>query len=147
MATEVAPSSLADQVGLVREAFARAGRGGPFTIAVHLPTFAWHGDDAWELVRRHHWYITWKYDDMDGARHRGGDPPEPPAIDAELDDRLRRQIVMGTPEDVVEHVHELVEAAGGDLHYIARLYYPGMTLDIQREAMRIFAEEVAPALR
>ncbi len=147
MATEVTPSSLAHQVELAREAFARAGREGPFAVAVHLPTFAWHGDDAWELVRRHHWYITWKYDDMDEARHRAGDPPEPPEIDAELEEQLRGQIVMGTPGEVVERIRALAEAAGGDLHYIARLYYPGMAPDVQREAIRIFAEEVAPALR
>lgn len=147
MATEVTPSSLADQVELARDAFARAGREGPFTVAVHLPTFVWHGDDAWELVRRYHWYISWKYDDMDDARHRVGDPPEPPEIDADLDEQLGEQIVMGTPGDVVERIRELEKAAGGDLHYIARLYYPGLAPDVQREAMRIFAEEVAPALR
>ena len=79
---------------------------------MHLPTFAWHGDDAWELVRRHHSYVAWKYDDMDDARHRAGDPPEPPEIDAELEKDLREQIVMGTPEDVADHIRELEEAAG-----------------------------------
>ena len=147
IAGDVTAAALASQAELAREAFAQAGRDGPFTIAVHLPTFAWHGDDAWELVRGHHWYITWKYDDMDDSRHRAGDPPVPPDIDAELDGQLREQIVIGRPEHVAEQIRELEEAAGGDLHYIARLYYPGMAPDVQREAIRVFAEEVAPALR
>jgi len=33
------------------------------------------------------------------------------------------------------------------LHFIADLYWPGMDPQLQREAMRIFAEEVAPLLR
>ena len=114
---------------------------------MHLPTFAWPGDDAWELVRPYHWYVSWKYDDMDGARHRRGGPPPAPEIDDPLDRSLRDQIVMGRPAEVAGRIRELADAAGGDLHYIARLYYPGMAPEVQREAMRIFAEEVAPALR
>lgn len=147
MATEVTPASLASQVEIAREAHANAGRDEEFAIAVHLPTFAWHGDDAWDLVRPHHWYITWKYDDMDGAHHRRGDPLSAPEIDAALDASLRDQIVIGTPAEVAGRIRELADAAGGDLHYIARLYFPGLALDVQREAMRIFAEEVAPTLR
>ena len=39
------------------------------------------------------------------------------------------------------------EAAGGDLHFVAQLYWPGMPYERQREAMRVFAERVAPLLR
>jgi alkanesulfonate monooxygenase SsuD/methylene tetrahydromethanopterin reductase-like flavin-dependent oxidoreductase (luciferase family) len=147
MATEVTPASLASQVEIAREAHANAGRDEQFAIAVHLPTFAWHGDDAWDLVRPHHWYITWKYDDMDGAHHRRSDPLPAPEIYAAQDASLRDQIVIGTPAEVAGRIRELADAAGGDLHYIARLYFPGLALDVQREAMRIFAEEVAPTLR
>jgi alkanesulfonate monooxygenase SsuD/methylene tetrahydromethanopterin reductase-like flavin-dependent oxidoreductase (luciferase family) len=84
---------------------------------------------------------------MDEGRHRRGRPSPAPEIDAELDASLRRQIVIGTPEEVAGRIRELVDAAGGSLHYIARLYFPGLPLDVQRETMRIFAEEVAPALR
>lgn len=144
MATEVTPAALAEQVAIARAAHAGDG---PFEIAVHLPTFAWHGDDAWEIVRPHHWYVSWKYDDMDGARHRAHEGPPPPEIDETLDASLREQIMLGTPEQVAERIRSLVDAAGGNLHYIARLYFPGLAPDVQREAVRVFAEEVAPALR
>lgn len=147
MATEVTPESLREQVALAREAHSAAGRDDSLTIAVHLPTFSWHGDDAWDLVRSHHRYIAWKYDDMDQARHRAGDPPAPPEIGEELDAQMREQIVLGEPDEVADRIRELARAAGGDLHYIARLYFPGMPFDVQREAMRVFAEEVAPRLR
>jgi alkanesulfonate monooxygenase SsuD/methylene tetrahydromethanopterin reductase-like flavin-dependent oxidoreductase (luciferase family) len=84
---------------------------------------------------------------MAGARGRGGEPPPAPPIDERLDAELREQIVMGTPDEVGARIRELAEAAGGDVHYIARLYFPGMAPDVQREAMRIFAEEVIPKLR
>lgn len=147
MATEVTPATLREQVETARRARDEAGREGPFTISVHLPTFAWHGEDGWDLVRDPHRYVGWKYEDMDGARARTGAPPAPPPIDADLDTQLREQIVFGSPDEVAERIRALADAAGGDLHYIARLYFPGMPFDVQREALRIFAEEVAPQLR
>jgi alkanesulfonate monooxygenase SsuD/methylene tetrahydromethanopterin reductase-like flavin-dependent oxidoreductase (luciferase family) len=144
MATEVTPAELAEQVAIARAARADEG---PFEISVHVPTFPWHGEDAWEIVRPHHWYVSWKYDDMDEARHRVDEGPPPPEIDDALDEALRAQIALGTPEQVIDRIRELVDAAGGNLHYIARLYFPGLAPDVQREVMRVFAEEVAPAFR
>lgn len=147
MATEVTPQTFAAQVAIAREAHAAAGREAPLAIAVHVPTFAWHGEDAWELIRPFHHYMGWKYEDMDGARGQAGDPPAAPAIDENLDAALREQIVFGTPARVAAQIRALAGTAGGDLHFIARLYFPGLPFDVQREAMRIFAEEVAPLVR
>jgi alkanesulfonate monooxygenase SsuD/methylene tetrahydromethanopterin reductase-like flavin-dependent oxidoreductase (luciferase family) len=147
MATEVTPESLGAQVESATRAHADAGRDGSLTISVHLPTFAWHGEDAWDIVRAPHHYISWKYDDMDGARGRVGDPSPPPPLDPATETALRQQIVLGRPEKVAARIQEFAAAAGADLHFIARLYFPGLAPDVQREAMRIFAEEVAPLLR
>jgi alkanesulfonate monooxygenase SsuD/methylene tetrahydromethanopterin reductase-like flavin-dependent oxidoreductase (luciferase family) len=51
---------------------------------------------------------------------------------------------MGTPEQVAEQVDAYRRAAGGDVHWIARSYFPGLPWDIQLETMRLFAEEVVP---
>lgn len=147
MATEVTASSLAEQVAMARDAYAAAGRKGDLDVSVHLPTFAWTGDDAWERVRDHHRYVVWKYDDMDRARGRTGSPPPPPPFTVGEEAELRKQILFGHPDDVAEQIAALRDAAGGELHYIARLYWPGMDPGIQREAMAIFAEEVIPKLR
>lgn len=147
MATEVTPSSLAEQVAIARDAHAAAGREGDLAISLHTPTFAWRGDDAWERVRDHHRYVAWKYDDMEHARSRAGPPAPPPALEPEEEQALREQILVGRPEDVAERIGALGDAAGGDLHYIARLYWPGMDPAVQREAMAVFAEEVIPKLR
>lgn len=147
MATEVTAPVLARQVAIAREAHAGAGRSGPFAISVHLPTFAWHGADAWARVRDHHRYVAWKYDDMDTARSRAGDPPPAPPMTEEEEATLREQIVLGSPDEVAARIGELNDAAGGDLHYIARLWWPGMDPGVQRAALATFAEEVIPQLR
>lgn len=148
MGTEVTPESFGDQVRLAREARAAAGRD-PWDLAIslHLPTFAWPGPDAWDLVKEHHHYVGWKYEDMETARGRVGGPVPKPSLTADLEVELRSQIVLGTPDEVVEQVAAYAAAAGGDIHYIARLYWPGMDPGIQDEAIRVFAEEVIPRLR
>jgi alkanesulfonate monooxygenase SsuD/methylene tetrahydromethanopterin reductase-like flavin-dependent oxidoreductase (luciferase family) len=147
MATEVTASSLGEQVALARQARAEAGGVDDLAISVHLPTFAWHGLDAWDRVRDHHRYVAWKYDDMDEARGRAGPPPSPPPMGSPQEEALREQILLGEPAEVATRIAALADAAGGDLHFIARLYWPGMDPGVQREAMAIFAEEVIPELR
>jgi alkanesulfonate monooxygenase SsuD/methylene tetrahydromethanopterin reductase-like flavin-dependent oxidoreductase (luciferase family) len=147
MGTEVTPDAFAQQVRWTREALERAGRDpDAFAYSVHLPTFAWHGDDAWERVREHQWYIDWKYEDMEPARGARAIRPAPP-LPADREATLRASMVLGTPEEVAERLRAFRDAAGGRLHYIARSYFPGMDPAVQRETMAIFAEDVAPLLR
>jgi alkanesulfonate monooxygenase SsuD/methylene tetrahydromethanopterin reductase-like flavin-dependent oxidoreductase (luciferase family) len=147
MASDSPAETFARQVEIAREAHADAAREGDLTWSVHRPTFAWRGDDAWELVRDHYRYVEWKYDDMEPARGRGGGPQPPPALTSEEEAALREHILLGPPEGVAGQIAALRDAAGGDLHYIARLYWPGMDPSVQREAMAVFAEEVIPRLR
>jgi alkanesulfonate monooxygenase SsuD/methylene tetrahydromethanopterin reductase-like flavin-dependent oxidoreductase (luciferase family) len=84
---------------------------------------------------------------MDEARGRSGDPPPPPPLSRESEAEIRRHALVGTPEQVAEGIRAYNEAAGGDLHFVAQLYWPGMPYERQREAMRVFAERVAPLLR
>jgi alkanesulfonate monooxygenase SsuD/methylene tetrahydromethanopterin reductase-like flavin-dependent oxidoreductase (luciferase family) len=148
MATEVNVASFAEQVRWVREELEGAGRDpDAFTFSVHLPTFAWRGDDAWGRVREHQWYIDWKYEDMEAAR--GARPPgaAAPPLPTHREESVRDSMVLGTPEQVAERLVALRDAAGGRLHYIARSYFPGMDPAVQRETMAVFAEEVAPLVR
>ena len=138
---------LAQRVGWLREELERGGRDpDAFEIAVHLPTFPWNGDDAWERVRESRWYVDWKYGDMAPARGRTGPPASPPPVPAEREEQMRATTLHGRPEQVAERIRELVDAAGGRLHYIARLYWPGMDPAVRDESLRIFAEEVRPLL-
>ncbi|HEX6230114.1 MAG TPA: LLM class flavin-dependent oxidoreductase [Actinomycetota bacterium] len=147
MATEVTPEAFGEQVAAARAERERAGLDPDTMVAsLHLPTFVWDGEDAWDLVKEHHHYVAWKYEDMEAARHRAAGPAPKPSLTEELEDELRDQIVLGTPEEVAERIAAYRDAAGGEVHYIARLYWPGMDPEVQRRSTALFAEEVIPLL-
>jgi alkanesulfonate monooxygenase SsuD/methylene tetrahydromethanopterin reductase-like flavin-dependent oxidoreductase (luciferase family) len=150
MSSSPTPESFAREVAWAREGLEKAGRGeDDFAFSLHVPTVAWEGpaDDAWSIVEPHVRYVSWKYDDMDQARGRTAPPREPPPPTAEESRRLRDETIAGTPEEVADRIHSFAKIAGGDLHYIARMYWPGMGPERQRETMRLFAETVVPVLR
>ena len=137
------PEAFGEQVRWALEE--RGGR--PFSVALHLETFAWNGPDAWDLVAPHLRYVSWKYDDMEEARLRSGPSASPPPMTQAEEATLREEIVLGTPREVADRIRAYEDAAGTDLHFIADLWWPGMDPSVQREAMRIFGEEVMPLLR
>ncbi len=150
MATEVTPATLAQQVAWARLARAEAGLDpATLTVSVHLPTFVHEGpaEEAWRMVRPFHRYVAWKYEDMEAARRRR--PQEasaPPPASLEEEDTLRAGVVLGAPDEVADRIRQLDDAAGGGLHYIARLYWRGMAPDLQREAVELFGRSVIPIL-
>lgn len=145
MATEVTPEAFGEQVAEARAERERSGLDpGTLVPSLHLPTFVWDGKDAWDLVKEYHHYVAWKYEDMEGARHRASDPAPKPPLTEEIEAALRDQIVLGTPEEVAERIAAYRDAAGGDVHYIARLYWPGMDPEVQRRSTTLFAEGVVP---
>jgi alkanesulfonate monooxygenase SsuD/methylene tetrahydromethanopterin reductase-like flavin-dependent oxidoreductase (luciferase family) len=146
---EAPPDVYARQVGWIRETLAEHNQtdAAAFTFALHLPTFVVDGPNAWELVRDHHYYVNWKYFDMADARSRTGPPERPPALTAEREADLRARIVVGTPDEVVERLRQYHAVVGDDLHFVARMYWPGMDIGLQRETMSVFAERVIPQLR
>ncbi len=115
---------------------------------MHLPTYVHEGDEeaGWREVLPAHRYVAWKYEDMDMARSRPPGSPSPPPASAEEEATLRDQIVFGDPAQVARTIRAFAEAAGGDLHFIARLYWPGLAPARQRELLRRFGELVLPLL-
>ena len=147
MATDVSPDGLAEQVALARQEYEAARRTGDFAISIHLPVFAWDSPDGWDLVKESCRYIGWKYEDMEGAWGRTGEPRLPPPMTAAEEDALRASIILDTPERMAGAIDEYRRAAGGDLEFVARLYFPGLPWDVQCRALEIFAREVAPLVR
>jgi alkanesulfonate monooxygenase SsuD/methylene tetrahydromethanopterin reductase-like flavin-dependent oxidoreductase (luciferase family) len=147
MATEVTPAELAQQAALARQEFVAAGRAGEFPISMHLPVFAWDGPDGWDLVRDSLRYHAWKYEDMEHARGRAGEPRLPPPMTADDETALRDSIILGTPTEVAATIDEYRRAAAGDLVFVAGLYFSGLAWDVQRQAVRTFARHVAPLVR
>jgi alkanesulfonate monooxygenase SsuD/methylene tetrahydromethanopterin reductase-like flavin-dependent oxidoreductase (luciferase family) len=137
--------SFATQVAWIRDELARWDRSPEaFRIAIVHPVFAWHGDDAWDLIREPFWYYVWKYEDMADARGRAGPPPAPPRLSAAREEELRRLAVWGRPDEVAERLRAYEAAAGADVHFVAEPLWPGLDRGVRREAMAILAEEVLP---
>jgi alkanesulfonate monooxygenase SsuD/methylene tetrahydromethanopterin reductase-like flavin-dependent oxidoreductase (luciferase family) len=143
------PDEYAQQVEWILEELDE--RGVPhdqFTFSLHLPTFATTDGDAWRTILPYYAYLQSTY-----ARYHAGDrstdrkPLSLPTVTAADEERLRRGIVAGTPAEVVEQLRAYERAAGVELHFIARLYWPGLAPEQQREALELYAREVIPALR
>jgi len=143
------PPLLAQQVQWVIDEAAQVGRDlKHFVFSVHRPTFAWNGSDAWERVRDHAHYVSWKYENA-GEVARGGQaglkpPPLTPKQEAAI---YGGRGLIGSPAEIIEQLLAYQEVVPGELHYIARLYWPGMDPGLQRETISIFAEEVIAKLR
>lgn len=148
MTTEVTPGEFARQVSwAVEESARRSGKWRDFAISLHLPTFVWDGPDAFELMMEHARYVEWKYDDIDGARARVGAPSAPPRLTEADRERLHDSVIWGTPDVVARRIVNYVEAADRGVHFIARLYLPGLSFDVQRRTLELFATEVAPRVQ
>jgi alkanesulfonate monooxygenase SsuD/methylene tetrahydromethanopterin reductase-like flavin-dependent oxidoreductase (luciferase family) len=148
IATMVTPEEFGRQVGWIHDELDRQGRDrSSFTISVTAPTLSWDGGDAWERMRDPFHFYDWKFADMRDARARTGPVVPPPPLSEERAAELRAQALVGRPEEVAEKIALFEDAAGTEIHYIGRLYWPGMDRDVQGEVIRTFAEGVIPALR
>jgi alkanesulfonate monooxygenase SsuD/methylene tetrahydromethanopterin reductase-like flavin-dependent oxidoreductase (luciferase family) len=148
MASWTSLDAFTEQVAWVRDELEAAGRGDEgFTFRVVLPTFAWPEGDAWERIRDPFHYFVWKYTDMERARGRTGPAPLPPALGPGEEAALRGMMLLGTPDEVAEGILRYREIAGDGLHFIAEFCWPGLDPGLRREAMAVFAEEVAPNAR
>jgi probable F420-dependent oxidoreductase len=147
LAGPASPSGLERRMSWVREEAERAGRN-PETITANLyrPVFAWRDGDPWDVVRDAAWYMDWKYDDMSDAR--GPRQPQlPPSLGAEDEERLRKQTITGTPEEVAERILEYAPILGERGTFVARADFPGLEPGVAAESRRILAEEVLPLVR
>ncbi len=140
MATEVTPSELAEQVNWVREERAAGVGREPFTISVHLPTLCLPAGVVWADAAEALRYPGWKYDDMAIDEGAAGPLRRPEPANADELDRLRATSVVGSPTEVAEQIRGYQEAVGGDLHFIARSYLPGLGPDGRREALAGLAQ-------
>lgn len=56
-------------------------------------------------------------------------------------------IIIGVADRVPAAIDQYRRAVGGEIEFIARLYFRGLPRGNQREALRVFAREVVPPLR
>ena len=148
VATKVTPAQFGLQVRWALEELERVDRDpASFVFAVHHPVFTWEDDDAWARVADAADYLDWKYADMMGAVSRMPPGSWPPRRDAEREAMLKTGCLWGPAERVAKGVAAYGDAAGVDVHFIARGYFPGLDPGVQRETLHLFATGVLPIVR
>ena len=141
------PRRVAQAFAMAAEERAKAGRPGPPIVAVLQNAFVTDEPERdWPMVR-------------DGIGHQlgvyagwrsGTDVPGVPLQVAPPDeDTIRRTTAYGRPAEVAEYLGSLADALGAypESHLIVRLHYPGMDAEPAASSIRLFAREVAPALK
>lgn len=141
------PERVGAAFGMAADERADAGKDGPPAVAVLMNGFATNDPERdWPMVR-------------DGIGHQlgvyagwraGTDVPGVPLeVKPPDEDAIRTTSAFGTPRDVVAKLEPFIDALAAypDSHLIVRLHYPGMEAAPAAESIRLFAREVAPALR
>lgn len=147
LAARVSPDQLATQVAELHAGLDATGRSrDAVDVAVHVPVFV-TADRAWETVASYVHYLEWKYAEMASSDSDGRPPAAVPPLDAGRAEVLRQTGLFGTPDEVVAAIKEYARAVPAPLHFIARLYWPGLERQAQLAAMRLFASDVLPALQ
>ena len=136
-----------DQLAWINEERNALGNSAAFTPCMFLPTYASTDSDPWSEVRDYVHYTYWKYEDMAYARGRTEPSKKPPPLAPGRETFLRENGIIGSSEAVAEKIQRFAEVAGSEFHYIARLYWPGMTRERQLETIHTFADSVIPLLR
>jgi alkanesulfonate monooxygenase SsuD/methylene tetrahydromethanopterin reductase-like flavin-dependent oxidoreductase (luciferase family) len=147
ISSRVGPARLEAAFELAAAARSADGHAGPPIVAVLQNAFVSNDPEAdWPQVRAgigHQLgtYAGWREGtDVDG-RPLEIIPPE--------ESDIKRTTAYGDPAEVIEQLAPLVRvlALYPESHLIVRLHYPGMTAEPAAAAIRLFAQEVAPALR
>ncbi len=137
-------------VAIVRDELERSGRD-PATLALatYLTVLPQEGQrDAWDEFGELVLHTQWKYLDMGRSARRTGQPMPPRGeLPDGVADRLRATTVAGSPEACADRIAAYREAAGGDLHVMARNYLPGLSAAGQADLLERFARTVVPLLR
>ena len=91
------------------------------------------------------WTMQWKYSDMEASASRRLPPPSAPRFDRPDDEIVEgRATYAGTPEALVEALHDIRQQAGVPLEFVARSHFPLLEYDMQVDLMQQLAEGVAP---
>lgn len=141
----VAIDDVRRRVDLAKEGIARRNEasGRDFTFAIHEPVLVTaDGSGGVEEFLPYVHNSRWKYDDMrqEFGRSTDGSLPEPPAMDEKRKQALQSMLIAGDASQVAARIHEFGEAAGEDLHFVARSYYPGVPFDQAKRLVELLGE-------
>ncbi|MGH2739722.1 MAG: LLM class flavin-dependent oxidoreductase [Actinomycetota bacterium] len=108
--------------------------------------FVWDDDSAWERVRDG---VSHQVGVYAGWREGSDTPGRPLEVPRSDESTLRNLTPAGTPPEVIRALSPFTQAFADrdEFHFIVRLHYPGMELETAAHAIKLFGEDVLPALR
>jgi alkanesulfonate monooxygenase SsuD/methylene tetrahydromethanopterin reductase-like flavin-dependent oxidoreductase (luciferase family) len=89
------------------------------------------------LERKYKAYVAWGQSDA---------LPAEDSLDSGLDDLIKDRFLIGSPDEVTESIVAMARTTGVN-HLIMSMHWPGMDTAAGMDAMRLFAEDVMPAVR
>lgn len=136
-----------EQVGWVLDECARIGRDPSSLRFIHYSVLLPGASREAALARYRDalWAMQWKYSDMEASASRPLPPPSPPPF-RRPDEALlkRRTTYAGTPDQLVETLHDIRRRAEVPVEFVARSYLPLVGYEEQVDLMQQLAEGVAP---
>jgi len=143
------PATFAQRVGWILEELEAVGRRpADFIFGIVLPLFASSATNPWDEIQAHHSYVEWQFDHIaSSAPGPSGVPATLPAMTREREILLRTNILVGSPDEVVAGLLAYRDVVDVDIHVVSRLYWPGLPMARQIDAMEVVAREVLPAIR
>lgn len=116
-----------------------------FTPAViQYANIADSDDEAWATLLPHLAYLERQYAEINDRDDPARWNPETMAVDHR--EALRAGALVGSPTTVRDRLRSLDERVHGELHVVARLYYPTRPVEDQIAVVRQFGRDVIAAL-
>lgn len=91
------------------------------------------------------WHQSWKYSDMEESARRAGIAAAP-ALDDAMAERIRKRIIGGSAEEIVDTIGALRARLDVPVEWVARSYFPDLSYDRQASIVEELASNVMPFL-
>lgn len=140
--SNASPRRFAEQVRVANEEMERIGRDpGTFRWIYYAVMYPGHPDEILGSA----WHQMWKYSDMEASASRSGIAATP-SLDAETADGIRRRIIGGSSQQIVDTIGALRGDVGVPVEWVARSYFPDLGFERQVELVDALAGDVMPFL-
>ncbi len=138
--SNASPERFVAQVKVAQEEMERVGKDpASFRWIYYSVMYPGNTDDILHSM----WHMSWKYSDMEASASRSGVASTPP-IPEGMHERLRKRIIGGSSQEIVDRLGVLRDQLGVPVEWVARSYFPDLSHTRQVEIAEQLASEVMP---
>ncbi|MFC4540330.1 LLM class flavin-dependent oxidoreductase [Halosolutus amylolyticus] len=101
-------------------------------------------EEAWETMLPSFLYTRRAY--AEHSKDRDPDEFTLENLGEERIERLKENLLVGSPETIVERLREAERGAACDIHMLLRMWQPKLNFEENARSIRLFGEEVIPEL-